>query len=62
MIDDGLRDIVISDPTVVAIREYAREAGMVPLRYDGLRKVREGITTVEEVFRVSDEGWVPKKS
>ena len=60
VIDDGLREIISTNPPVTAIRDYAREAGMAPLRYDGLRKVREGITTVEEVFRVSDEGWVPK--
>ena len=35
---------------------------MIPLRYDGLRKVNEGITTLEEVFRVTDDGWVPAKS
>ena len=37
----------------------APKPGVLPLRYDGLRKVKDGLTTLEEVFRVSDEGWVP---
>jgi type IV pilus assembly protein PilB len=60
IIDDQLREIITTNPTQSAIRGYAQEAGMLTLRYDGLRKVKEGLTTLEEVFRVSDEGWVPK--
>jgi len=62
VVDDALREIVTGDPTINNIREHAREIGMRPLRYDGLRKVKESITTIEEVFRVSDDGWpVPPK-
>ena len=59
VVDDDLREIISSRLTLAGIREHARERGMTPLRYDGLRKVREGITTIEEVFRVTDEGWAP---
>ncbi len=61
VVDDELREIVTLNPTMRAIREHAQQQGMLPLRYDGLRKVKEGFTTIEEVFRVSDDGWVPKK-
>lgn len=57
VVDDKLREITTHNPTTSGIRTYARERGMLTLRYDGLRKVREGLTTIEEVFRVSDEGW-----
>src|SRR6185295_14622787 len=60
VIDDGLREIVTTNPTVSAIRARAEEQGMLTLRYDGLRKVKEGLTTLEEVFRASDDGWLPK--
>ena len=60
VIDDQMRDIISGNPHMQAIRDQARASGMVTLRYDGLRKVTEGITTVEEVFRVSDEGWLPQ--
>jgi len=33
------------------IRRYAIEAGMVTLRMDGWRKAREGVTTVDEVLK-----------
>ncbi|MCA9115481.1 MAG: type II/IV secretion system protein, partial [Planctomycetaceae bacterium] len=58
-VDDRLREIITTSPTLKSIRDHAQQQGMAPLRFDGLRKVREGITTVEEVFRVSTEGWAP---
>jgi len=60
VVDDALREIITTNPTLSAIRQHAQEAGMLTLRYDGLRKVKEGMTTLEEVFRVSDEAWVPR--
>jgi type II secretory ATPase GspE/PulE/Tfp pilus assembly ATPase PilB-like protein len=40
-----------------AIRDVARKQGMTTLIEDGLRLVRQGVTTVEEVIRVaSSEG------
>ena len=35
------------------IYEAAVEAGMTPLVFDGMRRVQEGITSVEEVLRVA---------
>ncbi|MCR9234410.1 MAG: GspE/PulE family protein [bacterium] len=60
-IDDQLREIISSNPTVAAVKEYAQNNGMIPLRYDALRKAQEGLTTVEEAIKVSDEGWIPRK-
>jgi general secretion pathway protein E len=31
------------------------EHGMLTLRMDGARKVLEGVTTIEEVFRVTEQ-------
>ncbi len=59
VVDDELRDTISSNPTRQAILEYARRTGMTPLRYDGLRKVKEGISTIEEVFGATTEGWLP---
>jgi len=36
------------------IRDLAKSAGMIPLVADGLLKAAEGITSVEEVFRVAE--------
>jgi general secretion pathway protein E len=37
------------------IRACALRKGMRPLRHDGLSKAAKGITTVEEVLRVTQE-------
>ena len=37
------------------IRRHAIERGMVTLRDDGWAKARAGITTVEEILRVTQE-------
>ena len=34
------------------IQKQALDAGMITLRHSGLRKVRQGLTTVEEVLAV----------
>jgi type IV pilus assembly protein PilB len=55
-LDDVLRDIVAANPNVTELRRKCIEQGMVTLRTDGFRKVDHGITTVEEVFRVTQGG------
>ena len=53
-VDDGLRDIIARNPNVAEFRRMCIERGMVSLRADGLRKVGKGITTVQEVLRVTE--------
>jgi len=52
VVGDEMRDVIVSDPTIGKIREIARRQGMVTLEHDGFRKVREGITTIEEIFHI----------
>ena len=47
-----LRDVIMSGD-VSHLYQIAVEEGMKTLRHDGLAKVRDGITTIEEVFRVT---------
>ena len=47
-----LRQAIASGEPASSIRRLAMADGMVPLRQAGLRKVREGVSTVEEVLRV----------
>jgi len=54
-IDDRIRDAIASDPDLGNLRRMAATAGMIDLRSDGFRKVREGITTVEEILHVVGE-------
>jgi len=50
VVNDELRDAIVSNPTVGNIRRISAQNNMITLAHDGFRKVREGITTVEEIF------------
>lgn len=52
-IDDEIRNMVYRRAPTAELRKKARELGMRTLREDGLRKAVAGITTLEEVFRVT---------
>ncbi len=49
--DDELRELVIIGATAMDLRRKAIEKGMITLRQSGLYKIRDGITTIEEVVR-----------
>ena len=51
--DDALRELMTESPRLGDIRRACEAAGMKSLCYDGFRKAREGLTTVEEVFKVA---------
>jgi type IV pilus assembly protein PilB len=51
--DDAMLDRISAGATLNEVRELARTAGMKPLRVDGIEKVKAGITTLEEVYRVT---------
>ena len=52
VINDEMRDVIVANPNLAALRRMAAAAGMIDLRRDGFRKVREGITTVEEILHI----------
>ena len=52
VISDKLRDVIASDPTMVSLSKIGRQEGMITLSHDGFLKVREGITTIEEIFHI----------
>jgi type II secretory ATPase GspE/PulE/Tfp pilus assembly ATPase PilB-like protein len=53
-IDDELRDAIIRRAPRTELRAMARRNGMESLRQDGWTKVVQGITTVDEVLRVTE--------
>ena len=58
LISDEMRDAIVADPTIGNLRQLAERDGMVTLGHDGFRKVREGITTVEEIFHIVGDSTV----
>jgi general secretion pathway protein E len=55
MITDEVRNNVLRNSDSNTIKQIARNDGMVSLRDDGVRKVLRGVTTLEEVLRVTHE-------
>lgn len=55
LVDDEMERFILKSPSVVDMRNLAIKKGMVLMRQDGLIKVLEGITTIEEVERVTGE-------
>jgi type IV pilus assembly protein PilB len=56
VIDDDIRDLILSGGTAIDIKRKAIENGMITLRRSGLVKIKEGVTTVEEVVRETVAG------
>lgn len=52
---DALRTLVMQRADAATIRREAQQKGMLTLRDDGAEKVLAGLTTVEEVLRVTQE-------
>ncbi len=50
-ISEGLRDLIMVGATAVELKRKALEEGMLTLRMSGLEKIRNGVTTIEEVLR-----------
>jgi len=53
-IDEEIRKMIEQKCSVDQIRKKAVELGMNTLRQDGLKKIRQGVTTIEEVLRVTE--------
>jgi general secretion pathway protein E len=54
-VNDEQRRLIIANEDAGVLTRAARKNGMRNLREDGWRKIRAGVTTVEEVMRVTQE-------
>ena len=55
MITETMKPLIMERSQTSVIREAARKEGMRTLREHGLEKIKAGITTIEEVVRVTQE-------
>jgi type II secretory ATPase GspE/PulE/Tfp pilus assembly ATPase PilB-like protein len=53
--DEDIRNAIMARSSTDDIRKLAYKAGMASLKDDGIEKVKNGVTTVEEVLRVTEE-------
>ena len=54
VIDDKFRDMIHTDTSVSSMRRAFRESGRDTLFDDGIKKIIQGVTTIEEVLRVTE--------
>jgi type IV pilus assembly protein PilB len=54
VVSDEFRDTISSSPRLTDLRRVAREQGMRDLQADGFQKVANGLTTIEEIMRVTE--------
>ncbi len=50
-VDDEVKELILVGASGLELRKKAIEDGMITLRQSGLRKVKDGVTTIEEVLR-----------
>ncbi len=54
VVDGRFRDVINKDSSVENMRQAFRESGGISLFEDGIKKVTRGLTTIEEVLRVTE--------
>jgi len=54
-INETIRRLIVEKTGANIIRQKAIQGGLKTLREDGWEKVKKGITTIEEVLRVTKE-------
>jgi general secretion pathway protein E len=55
LVDEAVRQLILKQADAVAIRQAAISQGMQTMAEDGWRKVAQGMTTTQEVLRVTQE-------
>jgi type II secretory ATPase GspE/PulE/Tfp pilus assembly ATPase PilB-like protein len=53
VIDDQIRELISSKATHTQIRDAARKNGMMTLFEDGIKKIEDGITSLDEIISVT---------
>jgi len=59
VIDDDIKELIVKRSAAHVIKQTAIQKGMHTLRDDGMRQALDGVTTVQEVLRVTQESTQP---
>lgn len=52
LVKPEIKELIVNDASEDKIRKRSEELGMETLLFNGMKKVREGLTTVEEILRI----------
>jgi len=55
LVNEKIEKFILKEPSIAELRELAVKEGMITMKQDGLIKVLEGLTTIEELERVMGE-------
>ena len=55
-----VKELILADASEMTLKEMARREGMTTMREDGVIKACQGLTTLEEVVRVTAPDEVMK--
>ncbi|MDD5433392.1 MAG: GspE/PulE family protein [Candidatus Pacebacteria bacterium] len=55
LVDDELENFIAKSPNVAELRAKAQSRGMATMRQDGIIKVLQGITTLEEIIKTTED-------
>ncbi len=55
IMDDAIKSLILKTSDANLIKREAVKQGMVTVRDSGAQKVLDGITTIEEVFRLTQQ-------
>jgi type IV pilus assembly protein PilB len=53
LVDETTRELISQRAPIAEIRKNAQASGFLPMRYGGLKKVLRGLTSLEEIDRVT---------
>jgi len=53
LVDEGMEKFILQNPSISVIKKEVIEKGMVTMQQDGMLKVLNGVTTIEEVERIT---------
>jgi type IV pilus assembly protein PilB len=54
LIDEEIQKYILAETSIVGLKEMARKKGMLSMYQDGLIKVLQGVTTLDEIGRVAE--------
>ncbi|WP_175476739.1 GspE/PulE family protein [Virgibacillus subterraneus] len=53
VVDERIKSMLLNNESIAEIRSYAKQQGMNFLIQDGLEKIKQGLTSMEEIMQVS---------
>ncbi len=52
VVNDEIKDLIAEGASLHKLKDAAIRNGMIPLKLNGIRKVQEGMTSIDEILRV----------